>query len=128
VIAARVAAFAIVGALGFVVQLIVFAALTRAGWAYPAATAAAVEAAALHNFVWYEWRTWADRARPGTTARRLVRYNASVGGASIVGNVALVTALVRAFGVPPLAANVIAVAMLGVVNFAIADRWIFARA
>jgi putative flippase GtrA len=126
VIARRIAAFAAVGAGGFLVQVVVFTASTTAGWPYLAATAVAVEAAVLHNFVWYERWTWADRAARGSAVRRLAWFNASVGATSIAGNVAIVAALVRVGGMSPLAANVLAVGLLGAVNFAIADWWVFA--
>ncbi len=122
----RIAAFAAVGAAGFVVQLVVLTASTTAGWPDLAATAIAVEAAVLHNFIWYERWTWADRARRGGVGLRLARFNASVGVTSIAGNVAIVAALVRVCGISALTANAIAVGSLGAVNFLIADGWIFA--
>jgi len=57
--------FNFVGAIGIGVQ---FAALfflkSVFGLNYLAATALAVEAAVMHNFVWHEQFTWADRVRP----------------------------------------------------------------
>ena len=51
--------FVIVGCLGFVLQLLTLWALTSlAGWPWLPATAAAVEVAVLHNFVWHERWTW----------------------------------------------------------------------
>jgi dolichol-phosphate mannosyltransferase len=127
VIGKRLATFAIIGAMGFAVQLIAFAALTHASWTYPAATAAAVEAAVVHNFFWYERWTWADRPAAGSMAWRFARFNVGVGFVSIACNVAVVAALVRGGGVPPLAAHAVAVLVLGAVNFLIADRWIFSH-
>jgi putative flippase GtrA len=56
--------FHTVGAMGIVVQLSVLSAFV--GWLnidYLVATALAVEAAILHNFVWHERWTWMDRTR-----------------------------------------------------------------
>jgi putative flippase GtrA len=67
--------FNLVGAIGIVVQLLALGLLTSVLRVhYLAATALAVEAAVLHNFVWHEWFTWADRAAFGKWAffRRLL--------------------------------------------------------
>ena len=122
--------FVTVGCLGFVLQLLTLWALTSlAAWPWLPATAAAVEVAVLHNFVWHERWTWADRrfggfAGPQTFAR-LVRFNLATGLISIVGNLVLMDVLVEALGLPPLLGNVIAVGLLSVVNFIVSDRWVF---
>ena len=124
----RVAAFATVGAMGFGVQLVTLGVLTSlAGWPYLPATCVAVEAAVLHNFWWHERWTWADRrSSAATVARRLGRFNVTTGLTSIVGNVALMALLVQGLGVGPIAANVLTVASLTLVNFLVADAWVFA--
>ncbi|HEY7171977.1 MAG TPA: GtrA family protein [Vicinamibacterales bacterium] len=124
----RVTAFAVVGALGFAVQLSLVAALTAlAGWPVTAATAFAVEAAVLHNFCWH-WRwTWRDRTgRRAAVAAQLLRFHLANGLASLVGNVLLSIALTRA-GLNPVLANVGAVAAMSAANYALADRWVFSR-
>jgi len=126
--------FVIVGCLGFVLQLLTLSALTSlAGWPFLPATAAAVEAAVLHNFVWHEWWTWGDRGFGGFagfagahTFGRLVRFNVATGFISIVGNLVLMEILVEALGLPPLVGNAMAVGFLSVVNFIVSDRWVFA--
>ena len=125
--------FVIVGCLGFVLQLLTLSALTSlAGWPFLPATAAAVEAAVLHNFVWHEWWTWGDRGFGGFAGfagahsfGRLVRFNVATGFISIVGNLILVEIFVEALGLPPLVGNAIAVGSLSVVNFVVSDRWVF---
>jgi putative flippase GtrA len=125
--------FVIVGCLGFVLQLLTLSALTSlAGWPWLPATAVAVEAAVLHNFVWHEWWTWGDRGFGGFagfagahTFGRLVRFNVATGFISIVGNLVLMEILVEALGLPPLVGNAIAVGLLSVVNFIVSDRWVF---
>jgi putative flippase GtrA len=121
----RATAFIAVGALGFVVQLAALAALTSvAGWGWLPATLAAVELAVVHNFCWHARWTWSDRAK-GATLRRFVAFNASNGAASLLGNAALMTLLVGVAGLPPVSANTLAVALIAVANFVVADRWVF---
>lgn len=132
----RGARFIGVGAVGFVVQALTLHTLvTFVGVAYPLATALAVEAAILHNFVWHERWTWADRrARPGEAARawrggrlaRLLRFNGATALVSMAGNVVVTAWLVDGLHVPLLAANTVAVLALSAVNFAFADRVLFA--
>jgi len=127
----RTLRFASVGAAGFVVQLgVLHILVTCAGVAYPAATAVAVEAAILHNFVWHERWTWRDRpARHDGIGRflRLLRFNGAAGLFSIAGNVALMRLFVDQWHLPLLAANALAVAVVSALNFACADRFVFRR-
>ncbi len=123
----RLRAFAVVGAIGFVVQLAVLAALQHAGAALPVATALAVEAAVLHNFVWHERWTWRDRTRVAGWRSRLLRFHSSNALVSLVVNVGLTSAFAGLMHVPPLLANAMAVAVASLANFLAADRWVFAR-
>jgi len=128
--------FVIVGCLGFILQLLTLWALTSlAGWPWLLATAAAVEMAVLHNFVWHERWTWANRGfrrfgrfegfgRFGGFAR-LFRFNVATGVISVLGNLALMAILVGALGLPPIVGNAIAVGLLSIVNFIVSDRWVF---
>ena len=113
---------------GFIVQLGVLAALTR--WTelhYVAATLIAVELAILCNFVWHDQWTWNDR--PAATWRerghRLARFHALTGFTSLAGNAAVTAALVESAGISPVVGNVIAVAAVGLVNFAGSETLIF---
>ena len=66
--------FVSVGAGGFVVHAATLQGLVSlAGLPYPVATALAVEASILHNFLWHERWTWADRVQPDPIPRRLRR-------------------------------------------------------
>jgi dolichol-phosphate mannosyltransferase len=125
----RWASFAGVGILGFGVQLAVLGFLT-AGAGLPTAPAAAmaVETAVLHNFVWHERWTWRDRARGGRASvlRRLARFHAGAGIVSLAGNVAITVFLAEWLHVPVVLANACAVGVLSVLNFLLADRWVFA--
>jgi len=120
--------FYTVGAAGIGIQLAALAIFKSGlGLGYLAATALAVEAAILHNFFWHERWTWADRTRslPEGRAGRLVRFHLTNGAVSILGNLALMQALVGRLHVPYLAANAIAIALCSVLNFLAADRLVF---
>lgn len=123
----RVRAFIIVGAIGFVLQIAALAALTSAGVPLPVATALAVEAAVLHNFVWHQRWTWRDRQGAERWPRRLLRFHSSNAVVSIGLNVFLTWAFARALHVPIPVANTAAVAIAATINFLAADRWVFPR-
>jgi putative flippase GtrA len=126
----RFGAFAAVGALGFVVQLGVLAVLTSfARWTWLPATLVSVELAVIHNYIWHERWTWNERrGRPTLSLARLVRFHIANGLASTAGNVLLMWLLVALAGMPPVPANVVAVALMSALNFVMADRWVFGAA
>jgi putative flippase GtrA len=117
-----------VAAMGFAVQTAVLAALSAAvGLHYAAAMAIAVATAVLHNAAWHDAWTWADR--PAGLRTRLLRIAQLAGVTALVsvaGGVALTVLWVQLVGLPVMAANVLTVASLGVVNFVAADRGVFA--
>jgi putative flippase GtrA len=121
----RFAKFSVVGAGGVIVQTLVLALLLRvAGVHYLMATALAVEASVLHNFVWHRRWTWADR--PATSASlTLLRFNATNGVMSLIGNLLLMLLLVGRLNVNPHAANLITIGICSIVNFTLADRVVF---
>ena len=122
----RAARFVWVGAGGFVVQGLALLALDTAGLPYPIATALAVEAAILHNFLWHERWTWADRPASHERVARFLRFNGSTAVISIAGNVALMGLFVGCFRLPLLPANLLAVVALSALNYLSADRLVFA--
>ena len=125
----RVAAFAIVGIIGYGVQsLLLWLLVGWFGLATVPATLVATEAAVLHNFLWHLRWTWADRpagARGGVG--RLVRFNLSNGGFSLIGGAAIMALLVDALGVHYLLANLAAVLVVSAVNFLASDRVVFTQ-
>lgn len=124
----RVSAFIVVGVFGFIVQIAVLTWLTSVGHVpYALATVAAVEAAVLHNFLWHERWTWADRGRPSGWPGRLMRFHAGAGLTSIAGNVIVTVAGVELLALPPALANAVAVMVTSVANYSLADRWVFVR-
>lgn len=121
--------FNAVGALGIAVQLSLLFALTRGLHAgYLLATAVAVEAAVLHNFLWHERYTWAERVRPSWrhSLARLFRFNLTTGAVSIAGNLALMRVLAGFCHMNYLAANGIAIAVCSLANFLLSEHWVFA--
>jgi putative flippase GtrA len=128
-LSARALAFMAVGCIGFVVQITVLAALTLGThWPTVAATALAVEAAVLTNFFWHERWTWRDRSENHHPRfRRLWRFQLTNGATALVGNVIVTALSAGLLGIHPLLANVLAVALLSVVNYLAADRWVFVQ-
>jgi putative flippase GtrA len=121
--------FMAVGAMGLGVQLLVLRLLaTGTTLALQMSMVLAVEAALLHNFVWHERWTWADRnpAAAGAWQQRLTRFHLTNGVLSIAGNLVLTSLLVAVAGLHYLVANVLAVAACTVLNFLAADRLVFA--
>ncbi len=118
--------FNAVGICGFGVQLAVLSVLLDLHVHYLSATAAAIEAAILHNFFWHERWTWRDRAlAPGRRVERLVRFHMLNGLVSLAGNLALMWLLVGQAGLSPIPANLASVAICAVVNFMASERLVF---
>jgi putative flippase GtrA len=119
--------FNLVGAMGMVVQLSALAALSRcAPGHYLYASAAAVELALLHNFVWHVHYTWRDRHGNSVLFSQLVRFHLSNGLVSMLGNVVLMRVLVHEAHTPLLIANSIAIVCCSIVNFCLGNNWAFA--
>jgi putative flippase GtrA len=117
--------FSGVGALGIGLQLSTVAALTSWGHVNVAvATALGVAAAVVHNFIWHRKWTWADR-RTGNAFATFCSFALANGAVSLVGNVAIVSLLALWAGLHDVAANVVAIAACGVVNYCLSDRLVF---
>jgi putative flippase GtrA len=122
----RFARFNGVGAIGFGVQLGVLACLLHGGVPYLLATALAVEASVLNNFVWHERWTWRDRPASGRARlMRFGRFHALNGVVSLGGNLLVVSVLTGDLGVNPILSNVVAVIACGILNFFGADQIVF---
>src|SRR5215470_13469046 len=119
--------FYTVGLGGVIVQLTALAALQKGfGIGYLPATAIAVELAILHNFLWHERWTWADRTLSSTgQSGRLVRFHLANGLLSIVGNMALMALFAGRLKFPVIPANVLSIAVCSLLNFVAADRFVF---
>jgi putative flippase GtrA len=121
--------FAGVGLIGWVVQMAMFFALTSVGVHQLIAIALAVELTILHNFTWHELYTWRDARSTSRTALalRLLRFNSSTAIVSILGNVILTALIMERFHLPVPVANAVSVSALSILNYAVANRWIFAH-
>jgi putative flippase GtrA len=120
--------FNAVGGIGIVVQLAALALLRS--WLkldYLLATGLAVEIAVLHNFLWHERFTWADRpaARPFRSLVRLIKFNASNGAVSIGGNLLVMRLLVGELKFNYVVSNLVAIVVCSLVNFLLGDRFVF---
>lgn len=116
--------FNLVGAIGICIQLTALAVLHSCiGMNYLLATALAVEITVIHNFVWHERFTWAERAA-GSHLLRLAKFNLSTGAFSIAGNIFFTKLLVDS-GLPYLAANTVSIALCSIINFLLNDRLVF---
>jgi putative flippase GtrA len=118
--------FNFVGGLGIVVQLAVLAILKSAlHFNYLAATALAVEAAVIHNFLWHERFTWKDRERAVSPVARFIKFNLTNGLLSILGNLGLMRLLAGTAHLNYIAANLIAITLCSLANFLVSDRFVF---
>jgi putative flippase GtrA len=120
--------FNLVGGIGIGVQ---FAALFLLKgvlhFNYLAATAIAVEAAVVHNFVWHEQFTWVDRVEASwrRSLPRLLRFNVTNGAVSLLGNLALMKVMVGQGHMNYLLANAIAITLCSLANFLVSNEWVF---
>ena len=122
--------FNAIGAIGILVQMGCFALLFSAlHLNYLVATALAVEAAVLHNFVWHERYTWKDRSGGGLrpVALRLGRFHAGNGVVSILGNVVLMRLLAGGLHINHYLASGISIALCSLLNFAVSEWFVFQR-
>ncbi len=117
--------FNAVGAGGIGVQLAALALLKSVlRLDYLAATALAVEAAVVHNYLWHERFTWADRAS-GSSWARFAKFNLTTGLFSIAGNVLVMRVLVGSAHLNYFVANILTIATCSIVNFLVSDRFVF---
>ena len=118
--------FNVVGLGGFVVQIAAIALLTRHfGWTAFAATAVALELAALQNFVAHSRWTWGDRPATGAREwlRRYWRYQGAK-TASLAANLAI-TATLAHLGLAAEIANTTAVLVCAIPNYLLSERFVF---
>ena len=122
--------FNAVGIIGIGVQLLALTVLTSGlSLNYLIATFLAVETALLHNFVWHECWTWAERTRlsAGGVIGRLLRFHLANGLISIAGNLTLMWLFVSQLGLHYFISNVMAIGTCSLVNFFASDRLVFRK-
>ena len=81
----------------------------------------------IHNFVWHEQFTWVDRVASSwrRSLMRLLRFNLTNGGVSLVGNLALMKLMVGQGHMNYLLANAIAITLCSAANFLVSESWVF---
>lgn len=123
----RMSRFYFVGMIGIVVQLLVLAGL-KSGLKlnYMLATALAAEAAIVHNFLWHQRFTWAERAGKAAFSRFL-KFNLGNGAISVAGNMVGMAVLAGAAKINYVIANLVSVAGCSLLNFLISDRLVFVQ-
>ena len=122
--------FNAVGGMGVGVQLLSLGVLADVlGLDYRLATALAVQAAVLHNFVWHEHWTWSDRCadRRGRWAR-LGSFTLVNGTLSIAGNVLFTSLYVTTLELHHVPANLLAIATCSIANFFASHHVVFRAA
>jgi putative flippase GtrA len=120
--------FNAVGAIGVIVQLMALAVFrSQLKLDYRLATGLAVEIAVIHNFLWHERFTWADRptVQGMQSFSRLAKFNVSNGAISLVGNLLLMTLLVGKLKLNYVVSNLVAIVFCSLVNFLLGDRFVF---
>lgn len=125
----RVMRFAAVGLLGLTVQVTVLHILVlELAWPTGWSALMAIEVALLHNLLWHERWTWRGHGRGGRERwRQWATFHAANGSLSL-GLTPLVTVLLVGWGCPLVMGHLVAVGLVGVVNFWLADRWVFGGA
>jgi putative flippase GtrA len=120
--------FNAVGGMGIGVQLVVLTVL-KSGLDidYLLATALAVEAALVHNFIWHERFTWVERESKNV-ALRFLKFNLTAGAFSILGNLVMMASLVDLGRMNYLLANLVTIAVCSPGNFLVSDRFVFQAA
>jgi putative flippase GtrA len=122
----RWVAFYSVGALGTAVQMAVLWILSSGfGIDYLLATGLGVETAVLHNFLWHQHWTWADRSYSSSGLRRLVLFHLTNGALPLAGNIILMQLFVEDLNFNYLKANALAIAFCSVFTFFAGDRLVF---
>lgn len=117
--------FNAVGIAGAGVQLATLWLLAHVlGMQYVIATALAVETAVLHNFGWHEAWTWREMPPEGRW-RRLLRFHIANGFVSITSNAVFTSGFKEGLGLPLLAANICAMLVTSLLNFALVKMWVF---
>jgi putative flippase GtrA len=120
--------FNLVGGIGVALQLALLLLLKSVlGLNYLTATGLAVEATVVHNFLWHERYTWADRVQPSwrKSVWRLLRFNLTNGAVSIGGNLVLMKIMVSFGHANYLAANGAAIVVCSLVNFLVSNEYVF---
>lgn len=120
----QLAKFATVGAIGYIVNLGVYAALVRgAGWNYALAATVSFLVAVTNNYAWN--RLWTFRDQRGHVGFQGLRFF-TVALAAYIANLGILAALI-AMGVDKIVAQAIAIVLVTPLNFVGNKLWSFRR-
>ena len=120
----QLAKFSAVGASGYVVNLLVYAALLRgAGWHYAAAATGSFLVAVTNNYLWN--RLWTFRDQRGHVGFQGLRFLV-VALVAYVANLGILSALI-ALGMNKIVAQAIAIVLVTPLNFVGNKLWSFRR-
>ncbi|HVR26908.1 MAG TPA: GtrA family protein [Candidatus Polarisedimenticolia bacterium] len=120
--------FNLVGGIGVALQFaLLFLLRSILHFNYLAAAALAVEVTVVHNFLWHERYTWADRVQRSwrDSLSRMLRFNLTNGAVSVGGNLALGKLMVGIGHMNYLAANAVAIVGCSLFNFLLSDAYVF---
>lgn len=117
--------FNAVGFAGVLLQLAVLALLTSGlRMNYVPAIALAVEAAIIHNYLWHQRYTWAERPR-AQAGWRFLKFNLSTGIFSLAGNIGVTSLLLAKLHLHYLLSNGISITVCSIANYRLTDRFVF---
>jgi putative flippase GtrA len=119
----QLAKFCVVGASGYVVNLVVFALLLDAGLHYSVAAACSFLVAVTNNYTWN--RLWTFRRQRGHVAYQGLRFLV-VALVALAANEVILAALVS-LGLGKVVAQAIAIALVTPINFIGNKLWSFRR-
>jgi dolichol-phosphate mannosyltransferase len=121
--AVRFSKFLVVGAAGVLVNSVLLVLFYQVAHVpLVVASALAVEASIIHNYIWNDRWTF---ARTSWSSRRLVKFNA-VGLAGLVIATAILWMLVTHLGIAYVLANLVGIGTATIWNFAINSYWTWA--
>jgi dolichol-phosphate mannosyltransferase len=123
----RFARFGIVGASGLVVNTVLLAVLTDVvGLFYVVSAVIATQGSTLWNFCFTELWVFSDRHRKGGMGRRMALFFV-MNNAALALRGPLLVLLTSGLGIHYVISNVLSLAGLTLVRFALADTWIWAK-
>jgi putative flippase GtrA len=124
----RFARFGIVGASGLVVNTVLLAVLTDVvGLFYVVSAVIATQGSTLWNFCFTELWVFSDRDHKGGVGRRMALFFV-MNNAALAVRGPLLVLLTSGFGIHYVVSNVLSLAGLTLVRFALADTWIWRKA
>jgi putative flippase GtrA len=128
----RLFRYSVVGSMGLALKFCILTGLVElAGTSYLPATACAVEAAVLHNFVWHLRWTWRDRSTNLSlpqALQRLLKFHLGIGAVAMVVNLLVMRLLVDYLRIHYLLASVAATISAGLATFMISNFFVFVSA